>query len=335
VARTSPGAVGTVSRVLPVSVEAYAPHPLHSDGRVWTETNCSVDLWIEVLHSAGLDPRPASAFVLATDFQVDQWSFLKHPLEDLRMLYGIDVEELNVWRPLLDHVESQLKEGRLLTVEADAWYLPDTRGTSYRRIHTKSTIVPNRVDRQNRSVEYFHGTGYWKLDSADFVGIFPDSTLPSVSLPPYVELVNLDRLHTPADHVGAAFGLARDHFADRPSPCPVLPWRERVLADLSWLERQTREVFHLYAFAMIRPCGGAAELGADLLSWFDEHGCPAPESARANLERVAQLTKTLQFQLARRVSGRSVDILPLLDDVVSAWVRADEAMDEWFEQCDA
>ena len=31
----------------------YVPHPLHDSGRDWPETNCYVDLWIELLHGRG------------------------------------------------------------------------------------------------------------------------------------------------------------------------------------------------------------------------------------------------------------------------------------------
>ena len=29
----------------------YAPHPLHDAERIWPETNCYIDLWIETLHA--------------------------------------------------------------------------------------------------------------------------------------------------------------------------------------------------------------------------------------------------------------------------------------------
>ena len=36
----------------------------------------------------------------AIDFEGDQWTFFKPPHDELRELYGVDVQELNVWRPL-------------------------------------------------------------------------------------------------------------------------------------------------------------------------------------------------------------------------------------------
>ena len=106
--------------VLGLWADTFAPHPLHGSERSWTETNCYVDVWIEVLHALGLDPLAAAAFTLGCDFEGDQWTFFKYPPEDLRALYGIDVAEMNVWRPVVDHVEEQLAMGRLCTVEGDA-----------------------------------------------------------------------------------------------------------------------------------------------------------------------------------------------------------------------
>ncbi len=36
--------------------QAYTPHALHAAERMWPETNCYVDLWIEVLSAFGAAP---------------------------------------------------------------------------------------------------------------------------------------------------------------------------------------------------------------------------------------------------------------------------------------
>ena len=48
--------------------------------RAWAETNCYVDLWVELLHALGHDPIAALPFTLAIDFEGDQWTFFKFPL---------------------------------------------------------------------------------------------------------------------------------------------------------------------------------------------------------------------------------------------------------------
>src|SRR5258708_23278407 len=35
----------------------YTRHDLHSPERIWTEKNCYVDIWIELVHALGLEPN--------------------------------------------------------------------------------------------------------------------------------------------------------------------------------------------------------------------------------------------------------------------------------------
>ena len=78
---------------------------------MWAQTNCYTDLWIEVLHSLGLDPVPALACAFSSRFDGTQWTFLKLKAEDIYALYGIEVAEMNVWRAPLIHVEDNLAVG--------------------------------------------------------------------------------------------------------------------------------------------------------------------------------------------------------------------------------
>ena len=95
-------------------------------------------------------PRPRSVRVPAVrprvDFDGDQWTFFKPSHDDLTTLYGIDVQELNVWRPLVENAREQLGGGKLVLSEADAFFLPDTAGTDYRTQHTKTTIGIQELD---------------------------------------------------------------------------------------------------------------------------------------------------------------------------------------------
>src|SRR5215831_18263466 len=94
----------TISALPHVAAAGYVPHALHGSTAIWTEKNCYVDLWIELLHSLGIDPRAMLGFTVAVDFEGDQWTFFKPSHRDLQDLYGIDVQELSVWRPIRDHV---------------------------------------------------------------------------------------------------------------------------------------------------------------------------------------------------------------------------------------
>ena len=309
---------------LRLDVDRFVPHPLHASERTWTETNCYVDVWIEVLHALGLDPVAAAAFTLSCDFEGDQWTFFKYPPEDLRALYGIEVAELNVWRPVVDHVEEQLGLGRLCTVEVDAWYLPDTREVSYRSDHVKTTIVPTRLDRGSGRLDYFHNAGLYSLDGADFAGIFHlEGPVDPAVLPPYVETVRLDRVRRGGDDlVQLVVGLTAEHLARRPSDNPIDRMAARLADDLPWLAEQGMDAFHLYAFGVCRQCGASTELAASFVDWLDAHDGPGLSAAADGFRGVAEGAKALQFALARAARGRNTDLQGTLEGMAKAWDRS-------------
>jgi hypothetical protein len=173
----------------------YQRSLLHAEERIWVEKNCYVDIWIELLHALGLEPRAMLSFVLAINFEGDQWTFFKPPHDDLRSLYGIDVQELNVWRSLFDHALEHLKAGNLISTEADAFWLPDTQGTDYRLQHTKTTIIIEDLDPESGSLGYFHNSGYHRLEGENFKELFRrDMPHDPTFMPLYAELIRLDRI---------------------------------------------------------------------------------------------------------------------------------------------
>jgi hypothetical protein len=299
-------------------------HRLHGKERNWAETNCYVDLWIELLHHLGLEPTAMLAFTLSSDFDGSQWTFLKPPADDLRFLYGVELAELHIWRPVRDHVVQQLEAGCLVTVEVDAFFLPDTVATSYRRVHTKSTIVPLTVDVPERSLTYLHNSALHSLAGDDFDGLLPATT--GSSLPPYVERIVLDRVVHLSDEVlrERAWTLLRRHLERLPVSNPVL----RMGACLARFMHDAVAVdsFYDYMFATVRSCGAAAELAADHLLWL----MPEPDrhisTAASALADLAAGMKTLEFSLARAAHGRSVDITAQLATLVATY---DVAMREF------
>jgi hypothetical protein len=317
------------AELLSLDHASYENNPLHREDRVWQETNCYVDLWIEVLHGLGLDVNAALAFTLNLDFQGDQWAFFKFPLEDLRALYGIDVNEMNVWRPLEHHVAEQLGLGRMMTIEVDSWYLPDTAGVSYQIEHVKTSIATNMIDPDARHLGYFHGSGYYEVSGADFDGLFHlDAPRPERLLPPYVELIRLDDLRRPTadDLTAAALSLAEEHLARRALTNPFGRFRKRFEDDVNWLREQDIETFHHYAFANLRQCGACAELAASFLEWLDGRGVTRLTGGVEPLRTIAATAKTVQFKLARMAAGREVDVTPLLDDMERGWDAADAVL---------
>lgn len=316
-----------LTRLLPLDAAAASPHRLHADDRIWTETNCYVDVWIEVLHALGVDPVPAAAFAVASDFEGDQWTFFKFPPEDLRALYGIRVFEMNPWRPLVDHVVEHLEAGRLITVEADSWYLPDTAGVSYRLDHQKSTIVPNAVDVHARRLGYFHNASYFELDGDDFDGVFRlGDAVPVGTLPPYVETVRLDAMEQPAEAevVARSRELLALHVGRMPHDNPIRRMQQRTLDDLPWLREAGLDGFHRWAFGTFRQCGASAEIAAAYLDWLApfEDDTATVAAASDAFRRVAQGCKSLEFSLARLARGRTVDTGAAFDDLAEAWGSA-------------
>ncbi|MCU1675320.1 MAG: hypothetical protein JWM93_78 [Frankiales bacterium] len=301
----------------------YQPHRLHGSDRVWKQTNCYVDLWVEILNIVGLDPVAATGFALGSDFEGSQWTFLKPPPEDLRFLFGIDVAELNVWRPVREHVVEMLDCGALLTVEVDAHYLPDTLGDTYHDEHAKTTIVPLSIDVQNRRLAYLHNAGSFVLDGDDFDGVLP-STGPGDAgyLAPYVERIRLQDLLRDEGVAIRARKLATKHLRRRPATNPIRRMGD-ALTGVAGITGGDIDAFHRYMFGTCRQCGSAAELAADHAEWLEAHGVCVTAAAAPLLRDVASGAKSLQFALARAVRGRHVDISATIDRMAVAY---DDAM---------
>ena len=306
--------------VLGVDPSIHFPHALHGGDRVWAETNCAADLWIEALHALGHDPVAGLGFTLGTDFDGGQWRMFTYPSDDLQLLYGIETDELNVWRSMRTHVAEQLALGNLVAFDVDAWWLPDTRGLTYRCSHHKTTILAQMIDTRGRRLGYFHHTGYFELQGEDFDALLPDDPSDEV-LPPFVLQVRLDRLRLPGPvDEGLVRHLARCHLARRPVDNPVARMAVHIAHDLGWIGDAGQETFHRWAFATVRQCGANAELAAELARRL----LPGGGDAAEDFDRVASGMKGAELVLAGAVRGRAVDVAALFDPLAEAWERAVE-----------
>src|SRR6478736_7072077 len=289
---------------MPRTTGAYVAHQLHGDERTWPETNCYVDLWIELLHARGLEPRACLAFTLGLDSEGDQYTFYKPPLMDLCAL------------------------GRVLMPEVDAFYLPDTAGVSYRNEHGKTTIGITSIDAERGVLQYFHGRGFHTLGGNDFHGLFRLGEFAGDAgvLAPFAEIAKLDglrALETPA-LVDRAVALTRFHLAGAPRTNPIARHAVRLNDDLAWLRDQPAEVFHRYAFATVRQAGSCFELASAFLDWLDENGQQGLREAASAFGRLSTEAKTVQFKLARMARlKRDADIAAHVAQMVAAW---DEGM---------
>lgn len=318
----------TATAMTPGTAGIYVPHMLHADDRTWPETNCYVDLWIELLHSRGLDPRACLAFTLGLDYEGDQYTFYKFPHRDLRALYGVDVQELNIWRPLTVHTVEQTALGRVLMPEVDAFYLPDTAGVSYRNEHGKTTIAIASIDVDRRELQYFHGRGRYTLGGNDFDGLFRLGEFGGdySVLPPFAEIAKLDGVRElpKAVLVDRAMALTRFHLAAAPRRNPIARHAARLADDVAWLRDQPLGSFHLYAFATVRQAGSCFDLTSSFLLWLEENGQLGFREAAAAFSRLSTEAKTAQFKLARMARvKRDADIGSHIAEMVTAW---DEGM---------
>jgi hypothetical protein len=313
-----------------MSPAPYQSHELHSPERIWPEKNCYIDIWIEVLHSRGLDPLAMLAFTVAIDFEGDQWTFFKPPHEDLKALYGIDVQELYVWRPLLEHALEHLPAGKLISTEADAFWLPDTSGSDYRTKHTKTTIVLQSVDLAAQRLDYFHNGGCFSLQAEDFVRTFRLGAAPDPEfMPLFAELLRLDRL-TRLDYPTLQ-SISRDqlrrHLAWRPRENPITRFRERLERDWPHLISQGMQAYHAWVFGTLRQLGSAAELSALYLRWLDRDGALQLAAAAAAFLNTANLCKSLVLKSARAVNAkRALDAGASFDELASSWHSASTSL---------
>jgi Domain of unknown function (DUF1839) len=304
---------------------------LHAESCVWVEKNCYVDIWIEVIHALGLEPRAILPFTAAIDFEGDQWTFFKPPHAELSDLYGIDVQELNVWRPLLDHALEHLGAGKLISTEADAFWLPDTSGTDYRRQHTKSTIVLNDLDLANRRLGYFHNAGYYRLEGEDFARTFRlDAPADPTFMPLFAEVVRLDAVvQRPIDElVAMSHMLWLRHLERRPVTNPVRRFQERFERDLPAMQEKGLAFYHAWAFGTTRQLGAAFELAAINLKWLRTEGTEGLEPAIEAFEELTNTNKTFILKGARATnSAKPFDGAALFDAMASAWERGLDSLE--------
>jgi Domain of unknown function (DUF1839) len=319
-----------VTAIQGLEAATYRRDLLHAESCAWVEKNCYVDIWIELVHALGLETRAMLPFVVAVDFEGDQWTFFKPPHGELRDLYGIDVQELNVWRPLIEHAIEHLAAGKLISTEADAFWLPDTSGTDYRRQHTKSTIVLNELDLANRRLGYFHNASYYQLEGEDFVRTFrldapPDPTF----MPLFAELVRVDRVvrRPTAELVAMSRELWKRHLQRRPGTNPVRRFQQRLERDLPLIQDKGLPYYHAWAFGTIRQLGAAFELAALNLQWLAQNGVAGLEQASSAFERISTLNKAFILKGARATNSRKpFDGSAMFDDLADSWSTGTEAL---------
>lgn len=311
--------------VLPhVSAPSHRRHGLHDAACPWPETNCHTDLFVELIHALGMEPAAGLGMAVAQDFEGDQFTFFKMATDDLEALFGLDVQELSIYRPLVDHIEEQAARGRFVLVEVDAHFLPDTRGVTYRTDHSKTTIAVNLFDRERARLGYFHNAGYFETEGSDVEALFGFGAAPVPVLPPYVEFVKVSGapLSGPALR-DAALGRFARHWNRRPALNPVDAYRAALPGHLDRLAGLPPASFHPYAFNTARQFGANVFLLGAHLDWLSREGVGGLDGAAALCTSMANAMKTFQFLLARALARKRPDGL---DAALAAIARDHDRM---------
>ena len=303
----------------------YTRHRIHGEDRSWAETNCYVDVLVELLHGLEYEPVAALPFTLAIDYEGDQWTFFKFPHEDLYALFGVEIQEFNPWRSLVEHVDKQIEMGRPVLVEMDSYFLPDTRGTAYQNHHEKSTIAVNAIDIERQYLGYFHGASYYELEGEDFANIFQvHGLVHERMLPPYIEYVKQRHLGAKLSEsqlLECSEDLLRKHLGLIPGTNPFLAFKTAFAQDFEWLVNETIDTFHQYSFATLRQYGACFELVETYLQWLQAHGHRNLEPAIEAFATISNTAKTFQFQLARAMARKRAIDLASIDTMADCWQR--------------
>jgi hypothetical protein len=300
------------------------PHSLHQGERVWSTTNSHLDVWIELMGVLDLDPTPVLLPTLCTDFEGDQWTQARVAPTDLWACYGIAVEELFVWRPLLAHFVEQFDRGNAVLVEVDAFHLPDTSGGSYQREHVKTLIAATGYDRHAHRLRYLHGAVGAEVDGDDLDALIT-AGIGSAQLAPFAQIVKLERIaqRTADERRQIAVALARFHATRIPASNPVRRFGQALRTHGAWLAGGDAEHYQRWAFATLQQCGAAFELSADVCAWLREAGEPI-DAAIAPLRAVSHSARMLHQRLVRvSQSGRMPEVSQTVEDMARSW---DDAM---------
>ena len=258
------------------------------------------------------------------DFEGDQFSFFKPDPADLELLFGVDIHEMQPYRHVPAEIAELLAVGRTMTVELDAWFLPDTAATSYRTEHVKTTVIPEAIDLEDGRMDYFHNGSLYALEGDDYRGIFRLDGADPATLPPYTELVRFDSgPRLTGDALRAAARERLRYHLDRVHPGnPFERFATRLADDLPALLAGDEAGYHAYAFATVRMAGAGFEVCASHVDWVLGDAA-APASAA--MAEIVDGSKLLGFKLARR---RPFDPSEALEGLASAWDRAMGALDE-------
>jgi hypothetical protein len=295
---------------LKVRARRHQTHALHRGERIWHDSDSHVDLWIELLHGYNFEPRAALAFTVTQDFEDDQFTLPRLPLDDIDKLYGLHVQELSIFDSLEERVLTQTRRANTVLIEVDAFYLPDTRAIAYRRAHVKTTIGVDAIDPDARRLGYFHNTGYYVLTGDDYDRVLqrPGTGGVASELFPHVEFVKRAReapTGTALAEISADTLCA--HLLRRPDDNPITRWRAAFPGQVETMLERGEPYTQQYSSNVMRQLGSNFEFLAQYLGWMRKQGFDIPHEAHASAQKIASEAMVLQCKLARALSRQRRD----------------------------
>ena len=318
-----------------------------------------IDPWMALLAALGLDPHALWPAAVALDFVGDQWTPFTAPHDELRALYGIDVQALSVWRPLAEHAIEQLVAGRPLRIDVDAFWLPEAE--AYRQDHSKTTIMLDEVDLDARRIGYFHAVGYHQArgdDVTHLLGLEDDASdleaiadwrgarvaqvgaaavaLAEAQLAPHAEIVRLDRRLARSTEELRMLALHHlgNHLAFRPATNPLRRFAERLADDLPLLRDYGTAYAGQWASVTLRRLVVACEFVTRGLAWQDAAAGSPMLAAASAFERIVRDGSALDTKLTRAVaSTKAIGLAPLLEGIANAWDDGMTALEAACRSC--
>ena len=320
-------------KLLSLTPATFSPHVLHGFDQNFRETNCYGDLIIELVHGLGLEPTACLGYTLAADFEGDQWTFGKPSQHDLMQLYGIRIEELSLYRALVDQIVTQVERGSVPLLEADAYHLPDTAGIDYQANHVKTTIAITYINVADKTMRYFHNAAFAELSGDDFDGILqPLISAQKGYLPPYCEIAKLDyvseRSQTNLREI--AFISAKIHLRKRQRHNPIALHAAAMQEHQQAIINGGLPAYHAYTFVALRQLGAAHQLGAHFLRWLNASDVNLIAAADA-FEQISASAKMLVLKLARvSHSGKPADLTAIFDEMANQCDLASQHLEAAF-----
>ena len=296
--------------------------------RIWPETNRTTDLWLGVLPALRLDPIACLPYTLTVDFLDDQWTQVRPSHDDLYTLYGLEVQTLHLWRPLVEHLTAQLGAGRLVIVDVPARSLPDGAGGRLHPRRATETIIVNEIDPEGERLGFFHRTDYRVLVGAEYRRLmYPDpAAADTEALVGRAEVINLHGMvRRPPDTLRhLSRHLLDKHLQRVPTRHPLRRWKRHFAKEVTPLLASGPTHYQHWAEAGPHQLGAAFELAAQYLVWMAGHSseCVHLLQAADAFRQLSVLARSLLLKGARAVeSGQPFQEYDLVDRMVRHWSR--------------